>query len=336
MKFPKISIFLYNFLFLKTLEREIYICSEKDLADFQCLDQSYLGTNIINFLTKCKRGKMCQILSTSKLNNNIGMCVSKIEKLMHSEPCRRDIQCSSNECKMKRCSGYSLNRKCDPNRFQCLKGLICSYDNNLKYNSCQKPKNKYDNCNNNLECPLGTICSISSIDNYKDKKCIEIASVKIGEIANDKLVCESGDLYNNICVRKGKIINNCGYNGNDKDKCDIEVIYNNNNIIVEKVNCLISSLGAYYCPNNTIENNFLKYINVYKKKLNKINQDDFLIERFRFTLNNFEVSKTFFEYNYWNLIIDADDCAYQYFFTINISRRIKFSILCFLIIFVIY
>ena len=117
MKFPKISIFLYNFLFLKTLEREIYICSEKDLADFQCLDQSYLGTNIINFLTKCRRGKMCQILSTSKLNNNIGMCVSKIEKLMHSEPCRRDIQCSSNECKMKRCSGYSLNRKCDPSRF---------------------------------------------------------------------------------------------------------------------------------------------------------------------------------------------------------------------------
>ena len=328
----KLILFLIFQLTSKTKEREIYLCSENSLLDSQCLDQQYLGSNLINFLTKCTEGKICQSLITSNENNKIGMCITKKRKLMHREPCRANIQCSSNYCEMKKCVGYSLNRKCDPNRYQCIKGLICSYDTNLNYYTCQKPKNKNDNCIENYDCPLGTICSISSIDNYNNKKCIEIGSVKIGEKASLSLACESGDLYNGICVRKGEIISECGLNGNEKNICDIEII--STGTTVKKINCLFTSLGAYICPDKSIEEKFLIYLNEYNKNVKNIKQENFLIEKYRFTLNKFDVSKKFFEYNYWNLVYDADDCAYQYFFTVNSCDCIKFCRL-FLVILII-
>jgi hypothetical protein len=295
------------------------MCSEDKFLDEQCLDEKILGENKFFFLRKCRLDQACQILTKSPTNNSIGICVTRRHHLYDGDNCRKNYECSSGICKNNQCEGLPLNRSCDPNRYQCKLGLICitQSTNNNKFYSCQKPIEEGKECKETNDCNLGYICSISSQNS--NKTCIKMGSLEIGQKNSDAKACKTGDSYNNICIRRNKSTF-C----NEDNKCNVTIESNNvlSNIIEDE--CKISSKGASLCPDSLIEQSFENYTIDFFKHNDSVGSN-FNIEKYKYTLDVKSVIEKYFLYQYWYLVIDSDECAYEYFFLLNNQKRVIFN-----------
>ena len=313
--------FIFSFFLFPSFNQrgDIYMCSEEKFLDEQCLDERILGDNRFFFLRKCRLNQACQILTKSPINNSIGICVTRKHHLYDGDNCRKNYECSSGICKDNQCEGLSLNIKCDPNRYQCKLGLICNSQlssNDNKLFTCQKPIEEGNECKETNDCNLGYICSISSKNSVKT--CIQMGSLEVGQQNSDPKACKTGDSYNNICIRR---INTTVCDKNNK--CNVTIESNNMLDSIIEDECKFSSKGASICPNNLIEQSFENYTSDFFK--NNDVDDNFNIERYKYTLNVKSVIEKYFLYQYWYLVIDTDECAYEYFFLLNNQKRVIFN-----------
>ena len=333
--FPYLTILL----FLKqTFQRgPIYMCSDDKFLDNQCLDERRIASNQIYFLRKCPLNQACQILTKSETNNSIGLCVPRKHHSYEQNKCRKNYECSSGICQNNQCVGLSEGRSCDPNRYQCKFGYICR-KNNSESNlyTCQHPIEEGKECLESNDCIISHICS--KTNNNTIKTCIRIGSLEIGSFTSHSMACQSGDSYNNICIRRIQT-SICDNN----NKCNVKIQVNQNGS-EEKINenCFFSSKGAGVCPSNLIEKYFNDYIKEFYegfkgKIIGDIEHNDFNVEKYKYTLDKERVIEAYFNYKYWYFIGDADECALQYFFLINSQKWIFFNwkilVILFLMIF---
>ena len=304
----KIFITIIFLLKLKfSFNRIIYMCSKRHFKNFQCLDEVVKGDNKVFNLKKCASNEICQIISTEKENNKLGICTRKYVRALDQQYCRVNADCSSYLCNSKICEGFPEGRKCILNRFQCKNGLVCrsiieinqiliSTNNNNNFiitenntnpifNNilaedfliCAQPLKENETCKLTSDCEINFVCSRNS-NFLKKKVCTKIASQEIGTIVDDEMACKTGDMKKinienkneTICVEREEIVYDCGENVDlDENFCVVNITIGNNTEIFNET-CEISSLGAFICNDRNKTTNFENYIEDFNKKIKKL------------------------------------------------------------------
>ncbi|CDW83644.1 UNKNOWN [Stylonychia lemnae] len=162
---------------------------EKDIANFDVYpDSAIQGV----FEAKCTD-------KYSYLNRN----------LAPGQVCENDWQCVSSNCNEFRCQGHEEGLLCQSDK-QCEKGLFCDSSTN----TCAKLKADNEICYKDEMCLIGSICANSIIliqqsqngvstlipsVNLNQKKCQKMFSLKVGEYAQTKELCQTGIIKNLVC-----------------------------------------------------------------------------------------------------------------------------------------
>ena len=229
---------------------------------------------------------------------------------------------------------------------------------------CAKLSKINEPCENNDECDVKLICVNSSIyeiinlmnnnhidditklkdiisleeylsyQNNSQKKCINRSSIKNGFPSSDPMACISGDsmqieLFPNytesICVSKLNITKEC----DQTNTCMIDINlgkYNKSNITQE---CMFSAIGNPFCPLNQKEKAWNNYLSVHEKFYTK-NQNDNKQKKYHYpvykdTLDEYEVSQAFWNYQLWDKFIEADSCTRDFFFLKSSDNKINYN-----------
>ena len=178
-----------------------------------------------------------------------------------------------------------------------------------------------------------------SIKQNNKKKCVNRASISNGFPTSNPMVCKSGDSINieifqnykeSICVSRIELIKSC----DKSNSCMISINlgkYNKTNISEE---CMPSSMGNPFCPLNQRESAWKEYLSkfndyyiILKEKYSTntvLNGQNYHIPVYKNTLNNFEVSQSFWQYQLWYRYIEADSCAKDFFFLKNGNILFKY------------
>ena len=226
---------------------------------------------------------------------------------------------------------------------------------------CEKLSKINEKCENNDECDVNLICTNSSIyeiinlmtknhidditklkdvigleeylsyKNNSKKICINRASIKNGFPSSDPMVCTSGDSmqielfpnYNeSICVSKLNITKECDIT----NTCIIDINlgkYNKTNISQE---CMFSAIGNPFCPLNQKEKAWNNYLLIHEKYYTKNKNDKkYHFPVYKDTLDEYEVSQAYWNYELWDKFIEADSCTRDFFFLKSNDNKINYN-----------
>jgi hypothetical protein len=149
-----------------------------------------------------------------------------------------------------------------------------------------------------------------------------MGKINNGKKSNNKLACYNGMLYNEngffVC---GEYINSNNYCNKNYQVCNSSILTNFKNEYI--VDCLITSLNHFVCPNLEISKNFRNYINLRNEIIKNMNGDNFFVTKYRESLNHLEIAKLFVKYEFYGYIQDADSCVFNYFLDLNYSIFLK-------------
>ena len=348
----------------------IYHCSNFDLLLEQCMHNwTDKNGNTHVSLKICPDNKICK----PNKDYTMGFCIDNLKNVLPGDKCDSISQCITNLCYNGICYGYGENKYCNPKKKDCNPNLSCRKslkDKELAYR-CEVISSIDGTCEVNDHCDLYLVCAHKknlselnldkiTLNNIKknvkveeylnltlNKTCIERGSLENGEITNEEMACQSGELIKfeifpwveeSVCGSKKNIIKNCDLN----NKCIINVDIGILGHIQIEQECLSNVLGELVCPLNEKERAWKNYLEKYDKYLIE-NIKDIISDRRAFkihipydkdTLKNSEISEYFWKYNDWIHNIDADECAKQYFFVNNKSNYYTiYSIIIFILIF---
>ena len=342
MKIPILFLLsLFNISIQSEERGEIYRCNDGSYIDEQCLTHERIGKININWIKKCKGSKVC--IKLPYYGGMAGVCSIKVRPHYDGESCQKNNKCTSGICENSKCKGFSDNQNCQPGLGQCKKGKACRKENNenkTDYHYCLDPIKEHDDCDGlikeNIEkdgllesnyskyffpenniCELGSVCSNS--------KCVKIGSINENSEATNPLACASGTFVYNSTKNIGKCLtfpqnNNTCYLNKTKYVCNI------NNI---EIDCLKTSKGAHWCPTYAITTAFNEWLAEWTKRRKE--QEDTVLEAYRYTANKKSVNELFFRYKLFGLITDADECAYDYFWKNNFSQKLSVSMFIFIL-----
>jgi hypothetical protein len=359
-------IIINNFVFIKTTEFyngindhcSLYFCSEDKLKNKKCLISTNDTLEEFNYTIK----ESCFILNCPKdekclkvPNENYGICTKKnIENLFEGNKCNTNNECASKICKNNKCIGKENGEECISN-LECKSQSSCLIkDLKLNKGTCENLVNLGEECiflsNNPYQsnCKFNLICADTTENqnlgkvNFSEKiiqkgKCIEMGKINNGKKSNNKLACYNGMLYNEngffVC---GEYINSNNYCNKNYQVCNSSILTNFKNEYI--VDCLITSLNHFVCPNLEISKNFRNYINLRNEIIKNMNGDNFFVTKYRESLNHLEIAKLFVKYEFYGFIQDADSCVFNYFLDLNYSIFLKgnyylFFMIIFLILF---
>ena len=364
------EIFLFIILIIKTFSITVYHCSNMDFLYEQCmLNYTDKNGDTHILLKKCPENKICQ----PTRDYSMGFCIYNIKELPPGHYCYYSSECSTRICIDYICIGYGHNRYCNPDKKECGNHLTCkkTLDNKEKryVYKCLPVTKIYTTCENNDDCDFNLVCSyyqknskikndfnttltinnknfnnLNQIKNYfnsseylnlaKNKYCINLSSMKNGDITNEEKACETGQLipieyssgkFEYICGSKKRIIKNC----NKYNKCIIEVDLGlEKNIEIEQ-DCIFSNIGNSICPLDQKEKAWKNYLNVFNKYYEEnrvVLNEKFHVSYDKFTLKNKEVMEAFWQYYDWIHNIEGDECAKDYFFIKNKAYFIIYNI----------
>lgn len=359
-------IIISNLSFIKTTEFyngindqcSLYFCSEDKLKNKKCLISTNDTLEEFNytikescFLLNCKNDEKCLKVP----NENYGICIKKnIENLFEGNKCETNNECASKICKNNKCIGKENGEECISN-LECKSQSSCLIkDLKLNKGTCENLVNLGEECiflsNNPYQsnCKFNLICADTTENqnlgkvNFSEKiiqkgKCIEMGKINNGKKSNNKLACYNGMLYNEngffVC---GEYINSNNYCNKNYQVCNSSILTNFKNEYI--VDCLITSLNHFVCPNLEISKNFRNYINLRNEIIKNMNGDNFFVTKYRESLNHLEIAKLFVKYEFYGYIQDADSCVFNYFLDLNYSIFLKgnyylFFMIIFLILF---
>ena len=378
----KVILFLLNVIyFLKINSITIYECSNLDLLSGQCmLNWTDRNGNTHISLKTCPSNKICKPNKDSSMGfcitnlktvlpgercSDLSQCVNNLcfetcqgfAENYYCDPkmksCNQNLTCrikykeEENEIAY-RCANLSnLNEECEKNE-DCELNLVCAYNINIseiiQLNSTINETNiKFNNSNINISDIQNYLPFEDYLNITKNKTCIDRASLINGEITNEAMACQSGELIKVeiypgeegfICGSNINITQDCDINAN----CSIEVDFGIFGIIQIDQKCVYSNLGNLICPLNEKEKAWKDYLDKYEKVLIK---DEIELKRAnkeihipyeKDTLQNSELSEYFWKYNDWIHTLEADDCVKQYFFVNNKSNLINLTMYLLLIL----
>ena len=148
------------------------------------------GTPTETIAYKCQEGEIC-VDSEDERSAKIGICQKPYRLSIKGEKCEYNEECYSGKCDNKVCVQLLEGEKCN-SYVQCLEGYKCN-------GACQKLSDLGESCFSHSDCVIGTLCGISD-PSQKLFHCIKMFSIKEGDYSSHNLLCETGALYENICI----------------------------------------------------------------------------------------------------------------------------------------
>jgi hypothetical protein len=335
-----------------------------DLTYDQCMlnwtDKN--GNTHISFKT-CPEGQICQTLE----DKSMGFCYINIKTVYPGEKCYYISQCSSRKCINEYCLGFDFKEFCNPQKRECDQNLNCrkQYNESAYFEKeiyrCSNLSNVGEECNENNDCELNLVCAWTkdlskniilnntknftinntqqylsyeeylNLTQYKNKTCIERASLQNGIISSEIMGCESGDmleveLYEDVkvrmCVEREKILKDC----NESHKCLVEVDLGFFGKLELEEECVDTNLGNLTCPLDQKEKAWKNYLEKYYKYIIKENLNKKRIKKEihipydKDDLKNSELSEAYWRYYDWEHTLEADECVTEYYFINNKSQ----------------
>ena len=364
--FIVIYILVFFLYFININSITIYQCSNIDLLSQQCmLNWTDKNGNTHISLKICPNNKICK---TNK-DYSMGFCIDNLKNVLPGEKCNYRSECITNSCFNNICYGYGEHQYCNPKKKDCNPNLSCrlTYEFNELAYRCANLSKINTTCDINDHCELNLVCVLNknlseynltnytanieindiknliSLDEYlnitrnitRNKTCIRRASLKNGEISNEAMACQSGELIGIeilpgveefVCGSKLNIIKECDLS----HKCIVNVDIGKFGIVKMEQQCIFSALGNIVCPLKEKQNAWKDYIEIYDKYLIK---EDISAKRKsqkihipydKDTLRNNEISEYFWKYNDWYNNIEVDECVKQYFFVNSKSKIIRY------------
>ena len=159
--------------------------------------------NGIEYVSKCKKGKICMIPNelseTPSINNlelfkegilnlNLGQCVPFPMPLFVDDACTVNEECASKNCDGGKCKEPEF---CN-NDLQCDYGKYCDMHNtDSKTNKCLNFKGENSECSDSNECGRFMLCSKTN-ESSTQKFCIKIGSISNGKYSEEPMLCKTG------------------------------------------------------------------------------------------------------------------------------------------------
>ena len=353
------------YLIKKTFSITVYQCSNMQLLSEQCMLNYTDKNGDTHILLKiCPENKICQpsrdysmgfcifnVKELSPMNacyypaqcstrSCTGLCNGYIETQFcnpQKMECNNGLNCRKTlerNREVYKCLNVSeLYEECDNNN-DCGFNLVCGYNKSLNEIIYNNDSNTNTNINAiNLNEIINYMNSSEYLNLTENKYCMNRAELKNGIITNEEMACQSGELIpiknteneikGYICGTKKRIIKDC-----DKDyKCVIEAdIGLKDNIELEQ-ECLFSNIGNLICPLDQKEKAWKTYLNIHDIFYREKHLENVIhVPYDKYSLQNGEVMKAYWEYFDWIHSIEGDECAKQYFFMNNKSNKICYNI----------
>lgn len=138
-------------------------------------------------LTLCNSSSYCTPLPITSQTSH---CKLKSVNLLPGEYCDNDSQCLSKKCTDLVCKGKEAEAACSTDA-DCDVELYCG--SNKK---CARPSER---CSPTMKCLSSQFCFEGACRNY--------GTVKVGERAGDRRMCESYYMFNGVCDQRPKLDN---------------------------------------------------------------------------------------------------------------------------------
>ena len=335
-----ISLFLSLITILSP--RTIYMCNDSKFEDSQCLKKEKLGSNTFYWLRKCESSKVC--VQLPYYGGIIGSCQKKLKLKYDGEKCNKDGDCTSKKCKKGKCKGKTKGINCEPGLRECKKGLLCrkeNYEDSIF--QCLTPIEEGQNCGELTDyqiedsnsfylyddasyfdpaynpCKLGYTCTHPN--DYSRGKCVKIGSIKSEEyiiLPSNPLSCESGFIKY------------------DETGCANNYLYATGSSIYDDAvfpNMRLTSKGSKFKYYDNVTYSFNEWINAVND--NNMKDSDAVYEAFRYNRNNKKINQLWFRYTHAHLVLDSDDCAFDFFFKNSFAQFVNNPFL-FLIFFILF
>ena len=332
----------------------LYFCSEDKLKNKKCLISTNDTLEEFNytikescFLLNCPKNEKCIKIP----NENYGICTKKnIENLYEGNKCNTNNECASKICKNNKCIGKENGKECKSN-LECKSQSSCLIkDIKLNKGTCETLVNLGEDCfflsNNPYQsnCKFNLICADTTENqslgelNFSEKiiqkgKCIQMGKINNGKKSNNKLACYGGMLYNEsgifVC---GEYINKDNYCNRNYKVCNSSIKTNFES--ENEVDCLITSLSHFVCPNSEISRNFRNYV-MKRNEIIQMDNDNFFVTKYRESLNRLDIAKLFVQYEFYGFIYDSENCVFNYLLDLNYSFCLKVNFVYLMIIFII-
>ena len=244
----------------------LVLCTSKNYA---CLDSTMImdekickyETNDTIYLRACPYGEIWKRRPEGG-DSSLTYCQSLNLLKFHDESCNLNTECYTNNCVKNKCTGKADGESCDKD-YECGKESYC------EGYKCTKYATKNGDFSE-LECPFGYKC----VDTGNGLlKCIEYFSVKVGEIADDYILCESNVMMDNKCyderMKNGKEFQECEYFSD----CVTEVLDGEGNVVKESTtSCKIRGPNGWVCaPTSSSKQwkNFVKGVKEVRDNISK-------------------------------------------------------------------
>ena len=328
----KISFFLLSFqimLLSINFSSELYKCGD-DLKIDACM---LVNTEISGdkkettiYVKACSKGKVCQSISGER---EISFCVKKDKFIKDGKSCKVSAECESNNCINGKCAYIQDGNQCESDD-NCDKGSYCK-GNEDEIKVCAALGDVGAQCNYDSNCKIGLMCNIYQSPSI----CTEMFSLKDGDESSEEFLCQSGVTINGVCASTTSVNTTC----DDNHKCKITYTESNMNVN-EDINCLNDEIvfNYLYCPVQSNSDKLKNYIDVYKKELNQLKDDDIndihvsTINRYSLN-NNKKVLEAFVEYKYSYVFNDNnDDCIKDFFIKYEKDNQLKLSFYLFVLL----
>ena len=286
------------------------MCHDDSFIDEQCLKAETIGSNTFVWLRKCKGSKVC--VQLPYYGGITGSCIIKVRSHYDGESCANGNKCTSGNCDGSKCIGKDKGIRCEPRLGQCKKGLLCrkkTKDDN--YHQCLEPINAGEPCGGLIEshyykypgdnvCRLGYACTNPT--NSNNGKCVKIGSIKENDNDNNNninnpLVCETG-LYSSSQCTSSASDNGWGR----------------------------TSRGLPFTNYANATRHFNDWLDASTYD-DDTEDEDAIYEAYRYTRNKKKINELWFRYVASNVVEDADECAYDYYWKNNSGNYIQFSFL---------
>lgn len=202
------------------------------------------------YIQKCYPGFHCEASGSS-----IGLCKADYSLKIEEENCNFDFDCYSNNCTNNICYPIKTENACQ-SHFQCEVSAFCNSSG-----ICKKLAEKEQFCQTDYDCAIGLGCS--------QEKCVEMFSFEKGTYTNNRYLCKSGYIKDNVCADTSGVtsIKTC----NSDEECPIEIDKGDQKKINENGICECNLEGVKYCSLTSNSEEWRNYVATFKSTIKNIN-----------------------------------------------------------------
>lgn len=300
-----------------------------DLCYLSGKEGTAAGSNFTYYYKACPKGQICQ-----KLTTYTGKCAKIVSLGQFGDECKNSFECESGICLQNKCTYLKEGSVCNEDK-NCNKTSFCYSGPGIGTSVCKPLAKEGEECSFDNYCAFNLACG--TIDNSGKKKCAKMYSLKAGEMSDNADLCEGGYFVsiNSVyyCADATITVTNCNFE--DANPCPMELdggALGKLETAFGMCNCKWN--GEQVCKPTSNSEQWKNFTKIYKEEVEKMKGEEIHSATMRrYFWGNKKIQDARTIYGDYLSIDGAPDCVVNYYLQQNSGNVLKYSLISFIIAF---